>query len=349
MNRVTFDRYLQRIKMVLSRDTGVIGVLYLGPVMDPPRSADVRDLDFLIVTRDDPATAWLDDLAWLPDSDAIVASVRFSPGHREVILGDGRLVRLSARQLDDMPTASIGAYRVLLDRGGINRLARALSDPKGAEVRPALPERPGPEHVLALAYSAWLYRRRSDEVRAGRLMERALEAAGTGAGTVADALEQAGLKSALPALVGWVAAEHPDAGPVLETVRQFVGTTEPPGTRGAPRPPAPFAWRPSADEVPFGFETPRVTPRDESAARDQTLEQALTPPEETDHPEPVLARDTCPFCGGALGPEGRLYVKGSLNDVRFLEGLSATLDFKDKVIARPCTACGQISLRLEAE
>jgi len=101
-------------------------------------------------------------------------------------------------------------------------------------------------------------------------------------------------------------------------------------------------WRP--DPVPDIEWTPDPGPTPE--VPDQPESAELRPALARDR-ELVLPADACPFCGGALAPPGRLYLKGTLKDIRFLPGLSGTLDLKQKVLARPCTVCGQISLRLQ--
>ena len=94
MKRIAFERYLQRMKMTLSRDLDVRGVVHLGPVVSVNDDrTDVRELDFLVAMRPEVAPRYLDDLDWLPGRDGLVCSAAFGAGRRDLLFEDGFVVR----------------------------------------------------------------------------------------------------------------------------------------------------------------------------------------------------------------------------------------------------------------
>jgi len=59
--------------------------------------------------------------------------------------------------------------------------------------------------------------------------------------------------------------------------------------------------------------------------------------------------NTCPKCGKMRWEEGRLYKRGSLEDIRFRAVDAPPLSMKKRVEARVCQACGYIELRLSVD
>lgn len=58
---------------------------------------------------------------------------------------------------------------------------------------------------------------------------------------------------------------------------------------------------------------------------------------------------TCPKCGSTKLEFGRLFRKGTLEDVRFRSESAAPLSFKKEILARACLNCGNIELGLRPE
>jgi hypothetical protein len=344
MKRVAFERYLQRVKMTLGRDMDVQGVLHVGPVLKAPDDrADVREIDLLVVARADRVARYLDDLSWLPGAEDILATAAFGPNRRDVLFPDGLLVRVLAHAPDALPPA-LGPCRTLLDRGGVARTARALSSLRQPDRVPPLPGAPTADHAALLAWAAHLGRARGDGAAADRMADAALETAAAALADDPDAAERilslawesgASLLSGLAWLLG---ERFPHAaGPAA--LRKWIAA---PAVRWTPDETVePEPGYPAVGQDPPGKPVRDFVRGDGPDAYREDEPDVFRPD------EPILAQDRCPFCGGTLASPGRLYVKGTLKDIRFLPGLSGTLDMKEKVVARPCTACGQISLRFQ--
>lgn len=356
MKRVEFERYQQRIKMTLGRDLNVLGILNVGQVLQLTSDRmDVRELDILIAGRGNGAVSYIDDPTWLPDGDSILLTASFGPNRRDILFSDGRIVRLLVHPSDELP-ARIGSVRVLLDRGGIARTVRERSSVRNEVRVPDVPDDPTPDHAVVLTWEAYLRLQWRDRSGAERLARVAIDTASmilredrNGRDHVLR-LEREAIDVQLRGLAGILAERFP-AATGTDVLQTWLGAPTRTGASGEPgtADPAPRD-EPVTVEVEWPDELVARTPdgMDAVVAAEPEEEKVIIgATADRRHRETVLARDACPFCGGALAPPGRLYVKGTLKDIRFLPGLSGSLDLKHKVVARPCHDCGQISIRFQ--
>jgi predicted nucleic-acid-binding Zn-ribbon protein len=59
-----------------------------------------------------------------------------------------------------------------------------------------------------------------------------------------------------------------------------------------------------------------------------------------------MKTDACPKCGANDRQHGKIYEKGSLNDIRFKADAAGALTLKKQLIALACSQCGCVEFFL---
>lgn len=112
-----FDDYSQRlVESVRSRDE-VVGLVLVGSGADRSRIDEWSDHDFFLVTVDDAAAGFRENLDWLPDHDKIVLSVRETEHGLKVVYDDGHVLEFAVATMNEIADWAANKWTVLFDRG----------------------------------------------------------------------------------------------------------------------------------------------------------------------------------------------------------------------------------------
>ncbi|HEY8591056.1 MAG TPA: hypothetical protein VIL55_16030, partial [Naasia sp.] len=98
---------------------GVVGLVGFGSTAERWRADEWSDHDFALVIREEATERLRGDLAWLPHSTHLVATVQETHDGFRGIYEDGHVLEFGVPTLDDLQNWRANAYDVVLDRGGV--------------------------------------------------------------------------------------------------------------------------------------------------------------------------------------------------------------------------------------
>lgn len=127
MEPAPFEAFTEALIANLSDDQTVLGLVALGSMAAIGRSPDAwSDHDFWVVAAPGTADSIRADRRWLPGAARIVVSFVESRHGRSVIYADGHLAEFAVFEPDDLDFTAANAYRVLIDRCGLEERMRAI-------------------------------------------------------------------------------------------------------------------------------------------------------------------------------------------------------------------------------
>jgi hypothetical protein len=119
MNSGEYEQFTATLMRTLEKDQAVLGLVALGTMADPTWRDAWSDHDFWVVTRPGRQDGLLDDLSWLPSSDAILVRARHGRRHYSVLYRSGHRAEFAVFDPEEAATGTITAYRVLFDRADV--------------------------------------------------------------------------------------------------------------------------------------------------------------------------------------------------------------------------------------
>jgi hypothetical protein len=123
--RSAFDAYTARLVASVADHQDVLGVVLAGSGAEPHRIDEWSDHDFFLVVSKDPEP-WRQNLAWLPDHEAIVLSPRETEHGLKVVYADGHVLEFAVATPDEMHDWPTNMANVVLDRGRVRELVEGM-------------------------------------------------------------------------------------------------------------------------------------------------------------------------------------------------------------------------------
>lgn len=338
--------------MAVTRDRGVLGLIALDTAAASDPRDELSDHDFCIVASAGSQAAYLTERSWLPNPDEVLIETSPSPGHRTFILRGGHQVKIRVLDVDELGAEYLGPHDVLLDRGGLKRLLSALSDQRmnnGDLQTGSL------EALCVLLNTSKREWQRGNRLSSDSYSGRAIDEAVALLGSAGEpAARRAGLERTDPDLAKTLAdlarlSPQDLGGPLLGLVNTRLRATRPE-----------LAWD-AANAFAATLDAVAQPPLDEAA---QAPPPDLRSPSEPGHdfglaPEPESIASTseltptavqnttsangsgpCPKCESQQWTWGRLFKKGSFEEIRFLADDSSRWSLKQEIFLHVCDACG---------
>ena len=156
-------RYRAFTASLLARAVGepeVLGLIAQGSMAEAPRPPDAfSDHDFFLIVRPGAAERFRTVRDWLPDHERIVFAFRETTHGVKALYDDGHLVEFAVFEPDELDLARTNAYRVLLDRAGLEPRLAALAARTATEAEAADPLWLAGQFLTALLVGINRYRR----------------------------------------------------------------------------------------------------------------------------------------------------------------------------------------------
>lgn len=126
MNPLDYQNYLDELTSTLGADPSVLGLIALGSTADAAGRDAWSDHDFWIITAPGAQPSYLDTFSWLPRADQILMTVRHGLSYRGVLYENRHHAEYAVFDAGEAVRGKIERFRVLIDRGGIVRLAESV-------------------------------------------------------------------------------------------------------------------------------------------------------------------------------------------------------------------------------
>lgn len=127
MKLADFRAMTQRIQQSAQADENVLGLVMCGSAADKQRTPDNwSDHDFFLITRPDYQERYRQDLRWLPDAEHIVLQIRETAHGLKVLYDYGHLLEFAVFDVDELMSATLNDYRVLVDKERIGERVSGL-------------------------------------------------------------------------------------------------------------------------------------------------------------------------------------------------------------------------------
>jgi hypothetical protein len=119
MNSAEYEQFIATLIRTLEEDPAVLGLVALGTTAEPTWRDAWSDHDFWVVTQPGRQDGLLDDLAWLPNSDAILVRARHGRRHYSVLYRSGHRAEFAVFDPEEAATGTVTVYHVLFDRADV--------------------------------------------------------------------------------------------------------------------------------------------------------------------------------------------------------------------------------------
>jgi hypothetical protein len=124
-----YAEFTRRLGETLARDDRVVGLVALGSMAAVDYGPDAwSDHDFFVVVGEGEQDAFRADLSWLPEAERIAFSFRETEHGVKAVYDDAHLVEFAVFDDRELDLARVNRYRVLLDRGGLERRMRVVRE-----------------------------------------------------------------------------------------------------------------------------------------------------------------------------------------------------------------------------
>jgi hypothetical protein len=141
-------------------DADVLGLVAQGSMAEAPRPPDAfSDHDFFLIVRPGTAERFRADPGWLPEPERIVFAFRETAHGVKALYDDGHLVEFAVFEPDELEFARTNAYRMLLDRAGLEERLVALTARTAAEAAATDPPWLAGQFLTALLVGVNRFRR----------------------------------------------------------------------------------------------------------------------------------------------------------------------------------------------
>jgi lincosamide nucleotidyltransferase len=120
MNPQEYQRFTAELQHTLERDPRVLGLMAAGSMADQSHPPDEwSDHDFWVIVEPESASWFHTHSEWLPDSSAIVLYFQEPHGGLKAVYRSGHLLEFAVSGSDNLLTAKVNDYRLLIDRIGL--------------------------------------------------------------------------------------------------------------------------------------------------------------------------------------------------------------------------------------
>lgn len=151
MELAEYHAYTQALLNNVQNDGRILGLVALGSMAEQGRTPDNwSDHDFFLIVQSGIQEEFRQALAWLPESDRIIMSIRETAHGLKVLYDFPHLIEFAVFDLEELNVAKANDYRILLDRGDIDAAMQRIRQPETSD-KPYDPNR-DLLMVLALIY-----------------------------------------------------------------------------------------------------------------------------------------------------------------------------------------------------
>jgi hypothetical protein len=135
MDTALYQAFTDQLTANLQADPRVIGLVLLGSTANQSHPPDEwSDHDFFIITESGLQEAFRTNLAWLPNHESIVLSVRETAHGLKIVYGDGHVLEFAVFDIAEISLAKANDYTVVFDRGGVYEAMTKIAVPAGQPV-----------------------------------------------------------------------------------------------------------------------------------------------------------------------------------------------------------------------
>ena len=146
MDLAEYRSFTTRLREGLEADERVLALVALGSMAEQRRLPDEwSDHDFFVVTAPGEQEHFRTDLAWLPDVDDVVLTIRETAHGLKVLYRDGHLLEFAVFDPDELAVARVNDHRVLFERVPLGPALERIS------TRPAHSPDPHRDTAMVLA------------------------------------------------------------------------------------------------------------------------------------------------------------------------------------------------------
>jgi hypothetical protein len=133
MTSEAYAEFTERLRERLAGDERVVGLVALGSMAAVDYEPDEwSDHDFFVIVEAGEQERFRTDFSWLPDSERVAFSFRETEHGVKVVYDDGHLLEFAVFDDRELDLARVNRYRVLVDRGD---LERRMGELRAATVR----------------------------------------------------------------------------------------------------------------------------------------------------------------------------------------------------------------------
>ena len=117
-----YAKFTERLRERLADDERVLGLVALGSMAAIDYVPDAwSDHDFFVIVASGEQARFRTDLSWLPDRERVAFSFLETEHGVKVVYDDGHLLEFAVFDDRELDLARVNRYRVLLDRGDLER------------------------------------------------------------------------------------------------------------------------------------------------------------------------------------------------------------------------------------
>jgi hypothetical protein len=171
MNGTEYERFTNQLIARLASDAHVLGLIALGSMADPSYRDQWSDHDFWLVVEPGAQRQYLDDFSWLPEPGEILTAVAQGQSYYTLLYRDRHRVEFAVFDTTEAQRGRIERFRVLLDRGDIEDLARSVCHRTHQERSRDLAWPHALDHLCTLIWTACCLHRRGEGLAATQYVE----------------------------------------------------------------------------------------------------------------------------------------------------------------------------------
>jgi hypothetical protein len=138
MTAAEYDRLSENLRARLEDDARVLALVALGATAIPERRDSYSDHDYWVVVAPGSKTIFLEEFSWLPDAEAVVASIRSGAHYLVVLYATGHTMEFGVFEPDELSQGKLNAYDIRFDRQGIAERLAEIAERSAA--RPPTPD-----------------------------------------------------------------------------------------------------------------------------------------------------------------------------------------------------------------
>ena len=119
MNVASYEQYVEDIRLKLSGDQQVQGLIAIGSTAEVDNRDAWSDHGFWVITDSGAESRYLDSVSWLPRSDQILLTARHGTANRTVLYNNRHKVDYAVLDMAGLASGTLERYKVISDRGQV--------------------------------------------------------------------------------------------------------------------------------------------------------------------------------------------------------------------------------------